>query len=333
MLSSLSSRYRFMVSAAILVLAACSSGSQLPSASFEGTQQRLVPPSLAGLRGIPISHSAQRRSWMAPDARRRDLLYVSDETGSVYVFSYPKGKLEGTLTNIPEPQGECVDKKGDVFITTFGGEEILEYAHGGTTPIQTLSNPGQYMEGCSVEFKTDTLAAINFAPIGGSGNGGVSLYKNASGSPTVLTDPNLLLGYQLGYDNQGNLFLDGVDASRQFEFAELPKGSSTFTEISLNVSISTPGGVQWDGTYVAVGDATGGKIYQTNGAGGKVEGTISLNDSDGIYQFFIHRNTFIGPNVFSANTMFWSYPAGGDPTKTLTGFTDPFGAVVSRAKK
>lgn len=315
MLSSLLVRYGFAVSAAIVMLAGCSAGSQSPVTPVGAMQQT---------RG---------RSWMAPDAKRSDLLYIAEQIGSVDVFSYPKGTLKGTLTGLPDPQGECVDKNGDVFVTTFGGQEIVEYAHGGTSPIETLQNPGEEMEGCSVDPNSDTLAAINFAPMGGSGNGGVSLYAHASGSPTVLTDPNLLLGYQLGYDDKGNLFLDGVNASRQFEFAELPKGSSTFKEISLNVTIATPGGVQWDGKYVAVGDATGGKVYQTNGAGGKVKGTMTLSDSDGIFQFFISGKTFIGPNADSTTAMFWSYPAGGTPTKTLTGIGDPFGAVVSRAKK
>ena len=312
--SSLSVRYALTVSAATVMLAGCS----------VGPQSALTPSGSVPQMG--------ERSWIAPDAKRSDLLYVSDETGSVYVFSYPKGTPEGTLTGLPDPQGECVDKKGDVFVTTFGGGEILEYAHGGTSPIATLENPGQYMEGCSVDLKSDTLAVINFAPMGGSG-GGVSLYAHASGSPTVLTDPNLMLGYQLGYDDKGNLFLDGVNASSKFEFAELPAGSSTFTQISLNVSIATPGGVQWDGKYVAVGDAKSGTVYQTDGAGGKVEGTMTLSDSDGIFQFFIDRKTFIGPNAFSKNAMFWKYPTGGSPTKTLGGFADPFGAVVSRAKK
>lgn len=316
MLSSLSVRYGFAVSAAIVMLAGCSGGSQSP--------------------GVPSATAMQRMratSWMAPDAKSSDLLYVSEQIGDVVVFSYPKGKLVGTLTGLPDPQGECVDKKGDVFVTTFGGGEILEYAHGGTSPIATLENPGEDMEGCSVDLKSDTLAVINFVPSSGSGDGGVSLYAHASGSPTVLTDPNLRLGYQLGYDNKGNLFLDGVNASRAFEFAELPKGSSTFTEISLAVTIATPGGVQWDGKYVDVGDATGGKVYQTDGAGGTVEGTMTLTDSDGIFQFFINHKTFIGPNADTTTAMFWSYPAGGNPTKTLTGLTDPFGAVVSRAKK
>lgn len=315
MIGSNLARYGFATSAAIVMLAGCSAGSQSPGTPLGAMQET---------RG---------RSWMASDARRSDLLYISEQTGDVDVFSFPKGKLKGTLTGLPDPQGECVDKSGNVFVTTFGGQEILEYAHGGTSPIQTLQNPGEYMEGCSVDLASDTLAVINFAPMSGSGNGGVSLYANASGSPTVLTDPNLLLGYQLGYDNKGNLFLDGVTASRQFEFAELPNGSTTFKEISLKVTIATPGGVQWDGKYVAVGDATGGKVYRTNGAGGKVKGTMTLSGSDGIFQFFIHGTTFIGPNVDSTTAMFWSYPAGGNPTKTLSGIADPFGAVVSAAKK
>jgi hypothetical protein len=60
---------------------------------------------------------------------------------------------------------------------------------------------------------------------------------------------------------------------------------------------------------------------------------MTLSISDGVFQFFINGKTFIGPNVDSTTAMFWSYPVGGNPTKTLTGLSDPFGAVVSRAKK
>jgi hypothetical protein len=270
---------------------------------------------------------------MSPAAKKSDLLYLDDQTGDVYVYSYPKGVLMGTLTGLPEPQGECVDKKGDVFFTTFASYEILEYAHGGTSPIKTFADSGEYMEGCSVDPTTGNLAVINFEPSGGGGGASVAIYADATGTPTVISDSNLYLGYQIGYDNKGNIFVDGVDSSRNFEFAELPKGSSSFTEITLGVSITTAGGVQWDGKYVTVGDAKNGNIYQTNGAGGQVEGTTSLNDSDGIFQYFIAGRKVIGPNVYSANVGIWKYPKGGDPTKTLSGFTDPFGAAISRAKK
>jgi hypothetical protein len=271
---------------------------------------------------------------MKPAAKKSDLLYLDDQTGDVYVYSYPKGELMGTLTGLPDPQGECVDKKGDVFFTSFAGQQIVEYAHGGTSPINTLSNPGQYMEGCSVDTKTGDLAAIDFEPSTGGGGGSVAIFAHASGSPTVLTDPNLHLGYQIGYDNKGNIFVDGVDSSNNFEFAELPKGSSSFTEITLGgVSITTPGGVQWDGKYVTVGDAKSGAIYQTDGAGGNVEGTTSLSDSDGIFQYFIGGKKVIGPNAYSGNAGIWKYPKGGSPTMTITGISDPFGAAISKAPK
>jgi hypothetical protein len=271
--------------------------------------------------------------WMKPAAKKSDLLYLDDQTGDVYVYSYPKGELMGTLTGLPDPQGECVDKKGDVFFTTFSSEEILEYAHGGTSPINTLSNPGEYMEGCSVDTKTGDLAAVDFEPTGGGGGGGVAIFADASGTPTVLTDSNLYLGYQIGYDNKGNIFVDGVDSSRNFEFAELAKGSTSFTGITLNVSITTPGGVQWDGKYVTVGDAKNGNIYQTDGAGGTVEGTTTLTGSDGIFQYFIDGKKVVGPNAYSASAGIWKYPKGGSPTLTLTGDSYPFGAAVSKASK
>jgi len=291
--------------------------------------------SLGALRPprVPLRHAQGDKSWMNPAAKKSDLLYLDDQTGDAYVYSYPKGELMGTLTGLGEPQGECVDKKGDVFFTTFASEEIIEYAHGGTSPINTLSNPGEYMEGCSVDKTTGNLAVVDFEPSGGGGGGGVAIFANASGSPTVLNDPNLHLGYQIGYDNKGNIFVDGTDSSGNFEFAELPKGSSSFTEIPLSVSITTPGGVEWDGKYVTVGDAKSGDIYQTDGAGGKIEGTTSLSDSDGIFQYFIAGKKVVGPNDSSANVGIWKYPKGGTPTKTLTGFAYPFGAAISKAPK
>jgi hypothetical protein len=63
-------------------------------------------------------------SWMLPNAKKKDLLYISDSfpygSNDVFVYSYPKGKLVGKLTGFNEPSGNCVDKAGNVFITNFG---------------------------------------------------------------------------------------------------------------------------------------------------------------------------------------------------------------------
>ncbi len=80
---------------------------------------------------------------MLPEARGESLAYVSDSgtTGLVYVFSYPTGKRVGTLTGFYFPTGECVDKHGDVWVLNMSPEVIVEYAHGGTSPIATLDDP------------------------------------------------------------------------------------------------------------------------------------------------------------------------------------------------
>jgi hypothetical protein len=326
----------FGASVALAVLVGCNTIGSQSEPSPSNVQWLHRPPSLAGLNGAKVIRPDRRPAWMAPDVKKRDLLYISDEgTGDVYVFTYPGGKLKGTLTGFADPQGECVDKKGNVWITLFSSQEILEYAHGGTSSIGSLSDPGYLLEGCSVDPTTGNLAAADFAGTN-STSGGVSIYAAAQGTPTTYIDPGLYLVFSLGYDNNGNLFVDGeTQVGGSFAFAELPKGSSRFTNITLNKTIETPGSVQWDGTYVTVGDAKAGVIYQLHisGSKAKVVGTTSLTDSDGVFQSFIDGTRVVGPNVFSANAMFWSYPAGGSPVKTLSGFVDPFGSAVSRGRR
>jgi hypothetical protein len=325
----------FGASMALAILAGCNGIESQSEPSTSNAQSLQRPPSLAGVNGAKSLRPDRRASWMAPDLKRKDLLYISDQTGDVYVFSYPRGKLKGTLTGFADPQGECADKAGDVWVSLFSGQELLEYAHGGTSSIGSVSDPGYLLEGCSVDPTTGNLAAADFAGMN-STSGGVSIYADAQGTPTTYIDPGLYLVFSLGYDNKGNLFVDGeTQTGGTFAFAELPKGSSTFTNLTLDKTIGTPGTVQWDGRHVTVGDAKAGVIYRVKIAGSSatVVGTTTLTDANGAFQSFIDGKKVVNPNVNSANVMFWSYPAGGNPVKTLTGFVDPFGSAVSRGKK
>jgi hypothetical protein len=137
-----------------------------------------------------------------------------------------------------------------------------------------------------------------------------------------------------GYDNEGNLYVDGFNAGSVFEFAEVPSGGSSFTHITLNQSIGFPGGVQWDGKYVAVGDLDNDIIYQftISGSAGNKVGSTPLNNGSYVQQFWIQDKKVIGPSNGNGSAMFWKYPAGGKPTKTLTGFVYPFGSVISKAR-
>lgn len=96
--------------------------------------------------GIPNGTSP---SGLAPGALAQGsasgaLLYVSsDATDNVYVFTYPGGVLKQTLTGFLFPQGECVDAKGDVFVTDAVADDIVKYAHGGNAPDRDAERPGE----------------------------------------------------------------------------------------------------------------------------------------------------------------------------------------------
>jgi hypothetical protein len=276
-------------------------------------------------------------SWMAPGAKSKNLLYVSD-CCDVTVYSYPLGKLEGKIKGFNSAGGECVDKAGDVFIANVFPSYFEEYKHGEKKPIAELRVNG-LAAGCAMDPTTGNLAATGLE---GPSGGGVFVFPNASGSPTQYTDPDFTRYQFVGYDNKGNLFVDGEDYNAFFVFAELPKGGSALETITLNQGISYPGGVQWDGKYLAVGDFNNPVIYRfaISGSQGTSVGTIELGSgAKYVGQFFIQGRTLIAPDMCipscqKENVLFFKYPAGGTATKTITDdIGSPSGASVSLAPK
>ena len=161
--------------AATALLAACGAP-QSPLGAPGGLSQNAVPRGVAG----------RARSWMAAEARNGSLLYVSSVlTGDVYVYSYSTQKLVGTLTGFTQPYGLCADKAGNVWVVNDGASQLVEYAHGGSTPIATLSDTGEYPEGCSVDAVTGNLAVTNFYSTSGAGKR-FHLCRRARHSPNIL---------------------------------------------------------------------------------------------------------------------------------------------------
>jgi DNA-binding beta-propeller fold protein YncE len=299
-------------------------------AGCAGNSLQTPPTALSAARSLTAG-----ASWMAPDAKKGALLYASDSAADVVkVFSYPRGKLVGTLTGFQTPQGMCVDKAGDVFITNSGSAELLKYAHGGTTPIATIADPGEHPIGCAISPVNGDLAATNIFDDSYT-DGSLSVYRHARGRPKKYTDPQMIADYFCGYDASGNLFVDGTEpTSFSFAFAELPKGGKHLQNVTLNQTIGGPGGVQWDGKYVAIADQEAPLIYQfaiTGSTGTKVGQTETQGSSD-VVQFSIEGNTVVGPNATSGQVMYWPYPAGGEQTKIIGGFEVPIGTAISKPK-
>jgi DNA-binding beta-propeller fold protein YncE len=297
------------------------------------------------LPGTPLQTGAREpavRSWMSPEAAAHDLLYVSDDAGAVYVFTYPAGKLVGTIAGLDGPAGLCTDSKGDVFVPNTSGGYILEYAHGGHKPIGTLLDFGAFPDGCAVDPVTGNLAVTNFATNPSQSAGNVAIYPNAQGNPTFYTAKNFNEYLFCSYDASGNLLVDGVNAgTTQSEIAELPSGGSALVDVAINTTLGFPGAVQWDGKYFAIEDLLKGDLYRVavSGSSGTVAGTVHLNvRSRLVVQFWIQGNTIVVPYGATSRVVkkvgLWKYPGGGSVTKSfgVNGATELVGAAVSLAK-
>ena len=319
MLNSHAGRLAISAFAAVAVLAACGAPS-LPVSNADAASHRLSP----------AVHRDRGPSWMSPDAKKTALLYVSDlHTDDVNVYSYPGGTLEGKLTGFSDPWGLCVDRKGDVFVTDHNALTIVEYAHGGTTPLATLIDTGEQPGGCDVDPLTGNLAVANVStPYSTPGN--VGIYKHARGARQTRKDPAISFYEYCGYDDHGNLFVDGQQ-NGTFAFAELPRNQRVFTNISLDQSIGYGGSVQWDGKHVAVGDYNANLIYQfdINGKTGTTVGSTSLGSASYAVQVLIHRGVVVGPNATGGSVMYWKYPVGGAPLKTIGSLHQPWGVTIS----
>jgi hypothetical protein len=242
----------------------------------------------------------------------------------VNILSFPQGQPVGAISGFGEPEGECVDAVGDVFVTDSGKASIQVFAHGGVVPIRTLSYPRARPFDCSVDPLTGNLAVSNHM-FSRKPHSLIAVFPGAHGPAKTYAHAGFQTPY-CGYDNRGNLFIDGSD--RRTEIAELPKGGSAIVNAFLNEPIAYQGSIQWDGQHLVIASRRPPTAYRTvfNGRDGKIVGATSLAGTSSVSRLWIHADKIIGPDVFA---YVWSYPGGGNPIRKYGGFTEPMDAVVT----
>jgi hypothetical protein len=186
-------RHTLCAIAAFALLAGCGGGvSPGQSSAGEPTAAQLRALGATGAARFSRSvKSNHRGSWMAPDAKQaKNLLYVADESANdVLVYSYPAGKLTGTLTlgalagscggcvaiftnahgqpTIYTPSGQSgipgcgYDKSGNLFCDAYGTSgafELFELPAGGSAfTAVSVSGAGSLRSG-SVQWDGTDLA-------------------------------------------------------------------------------------------------------------------------------------------------------------------------------
>jgi hypothetical protein len=355
---------------AILAVVGCDGGvgSSRQGSPPAGSGSGLTPSSIDRIAAMTMPHYVARPqhpdhglSWMRVNkSGPSHLFYISDwATDDVFVYAYPSGKLEGQLTGFQEPYGQCADAKANIWIANFGGSTIVQYAHGGTSPLATLTTNGAAI-GCAVSPNRD-LAVADFSTVSGPGN--IQVFVNGSGTATNYSNSSCYYLWPPGYDNKGNLYVEAESESGTPQVCELPANGTSLAPVAFNHTITSPGSTMWDGKYIAFTDqeedgtqTTG--IYRAiavRKGGLKYHSATRYDDTcDGtsdyvdIPQPFIvgPRNTpvnkdegtvVIGGNILCANRFnYWSYPdsEGGEPIVELKNApAQPYGAAFSTLNK
>jgi hypothetical protein len=317
---------------ALALLAGCG-GSQAPIAPGVVPQSRAI-----------TTRADQRGSWMLPNAKNGDLLYVSS-LNKVTVYAYPSHKVVGELTGFEYATGLCSDQSGDVWVADSRESQISEYAHAGTKPIARLSDENEPVA-CAVDPRSGNLAVANYTDK-------VSVYPPGSDNPTIYTAPDFDSMEFCTYDGSGNLFVDGYEGTHAGlahpAILKLLYGETRLQRFKLvgrrPVSLRSAGGLRWDGASLVVGygGAYRNELYRISDLGrtGEITKKITLTDSGfipGSSPFVIHSGTIVGRFNVGTNQYYmawWPYPAGGAVLKEFKFNAKfyPAGFAVSASSK
>ncbi|MGC1381069.1 MAG: hypothetical protein WA814_08615 [Candidatus Baltobacteraceae bacterium] len=329
---------RLFTPAVLLIFAGCGGG--FPATPPAG-------PVTATSNTVLVQNVRRGASWMAKGATQRDLLYVSNANGTVSVYRYWQHTLVGVLTDFSNPQGECSDKAGNVYITDSGKKKIYEYSHGGKKPISVLDAAPYEPYGCSVNPANGDLAVANSASDEYK-PGNLSIYPHGSGTPATYQGPYDDHFINCAYDDRGDLFMNSqivyyYSFFYSIAFYYLPKHGPKLIAEDLSEPYFSSGwpyvsSIAYDGKYWMVDAISDLYLYEIN-IKPQYEGDLTFSSSYRVGVVALYRNTLKGratqvvgaASTRSASAVdYWKYPALGSPIGGITkDLDDPVGLTIS----
>jgi hypothetical protein len=171
--------------------------------------------------------------------------------------------------------------------------------------------------GCSIDPATNDLAVVDRHQ---NPDSDIAIFPNETGKPlTYLSGVN---SNYCGYDDKGNLFVNGDIEEQGDGISELPKGQPAFkTAVLMPVKVGVPGQVQWDGKHITWEGLSRGEIkisrLKVSGSNITVAGATHFRIGRGATQSWIDGNQVFIPYVSRGRNGrpnkigVWSYPSGG----------------------
>jgi hypothetical protein len=329
---------------ALAICSACSGGAGGPAVSSSGNALNLqYKAGTAYVNGRPVTAARPNLNAhpvyasVLPDGATKNAkmtkyydYIINDYTTYASIFDYPTDdKQIGTIDNVGgQGCSNVLYGYGKKIVWIVAGYNQISEYKSPTKLLKSLSVPeSDFPSSCAMNSSGDLAVGI----LGGSDTGSIALFKGAGGSPTFI-GTGIAAEYFDGYDNKGNLFLDGFTSASKFGIDEIPKGSTKSEAIALSDSIGFPGSVQWDGTYMTVLDQDTNIIHQytIKGTNATLHGTVTLKGASDCAQTWIAAGVVYCGDAGLDNGSVYKYPKGGNPLVQFTGSFDlPLGTVAS----
>ena len=198
---------------------------------------------IPALRGIASGQRATTRSFFNPDAKGKGLIFVSNALGSTgqqivnIYLQRRKNKMVGEITNLYGAGGLATDATANLYIAEQNGanSKVVVYAppYTGAAAL-TLDDTGWLANDVAVSTK-GIVGVANLFSSTSYGNGSVTLYAKNSTTPcATITSPNVSVVSNVGFDDKGNLYIDGFGTSPSYAaiVGEI-KGGCQATKITL----------------------------------------------------------------------------------------------------
>lgn len=315
---------------------------EAPSAGDQGLQNLRFARGPIPRSGITAMRAKGKRSFMDPSAVGKSLIFLSDGDATVNIYlKSGEHKQVGWITGLSVPTDLATDAARNLYVSLGGGfsgtTELVVYAPPYTKkPTLTLAL-GEYPFGVAVS--PQGVVAVTGCTSSSCGGLGVTFYALGSSVPcaTVVTYPQMNPGYA-AFDDKGNLYIDGNDASNNQVVGEIAGGCDATSMILLTTgnTIGLAAGVQVNQKgRIAILDASSSAAIYTylppqNGSLGNPVSTTPLTSSPSALAFtFLASGRSIWVADANGRASNYDYPNGGGSEQTIIGSGYPSGIAVT----
>jgi len=321
-------------------LAACAGGSQemntFPSSTADQKHvagNDLVRSGMAP-KFLTIIRSMRTAQYAVSPIKAKGLkeLYVSDfGSGAVEILNNNNWTYQSSITSgLDGPDGDFVDRSGNIYVANYAGIDIEEYAAGGTSPSFTYNAEMIDPVGVDVDSHGNVYEADY-----DNGNGGGPVNEYAQGKNTVLHSCEPGGGVEgVAVDKNGDVFVDlniGGSGSGGAGLVEYKGGLAGCKETTLITSLNFVGGMAMDKHgNLLVCDQLGPAVDVIKPPYTRISGTFGSGYSDPFHVTINKKNkqAYV-VDVGRGDVQVLSYPAGSNEA-TLgsgNGLSDPASAV------